>query len=80
MANCAGMPGVFPALKASPVATGDVGKHIDVVMKGVAGTAMAAWANQLNDLELAAIVTYERNAWGNNSGDTVQPADIKAAR
>lgn len=75
-----GIPGVFPALKGSPVATGDVAKHINTVVKGVAGTAMAAWGNQLNDLEIASIITYERNAWGNDTGDAVQPADVKAAR
>jgi cytochrome c oxidase subunit 2 len=41
---------------------------------------MAAWGGQLNDLQLAAIITYERNAWGNNTGDAVQPAEVKAAR
>jgi cytochrome c oxidase subunit II len=75
-----GIPGVFPALKGSPVATGDVAKHLNTVLKGVAGTAMAAWGAQLNDLELASIITYERNAWGNDTGDAVQPADVKAAR
>lgn len=75
-----GIPGVFPALKGSPVATGDVSKHLTTVVKGVAGTAMAAWGAQLNDLEIAAIITYERNAWGNDTGDAVQPADVKAAR
>ncbi len=35
---------------------------------------------QLNDLEIAAIITYERNAWGNDTGDVVQPGDVKAAR
>ena len=75
-----GIPNVFPALKGSPVATGEVTKHINTVVKGVSGTAMAAWGAQLNDLEIAAIITYERNAWGNDTGDAVQPADIKAAR
>ncbi len=75
-----GIPGAFPALKGNKIATQDMAKHIEVVVKGVAGTAMAAWAGQLNDLELAAIITYERNAWGNNTGELVQPADIKAAR
>jgi cytochrome c oxidase subunit II len=41
---------------------------------------MAAWGAQLNDLELASIITYERNSWGNDTGDAVQPADVKAAR
>lgn len=79
-ANGLGIPGAFPALKGSPVTTQDVAKHINIVMNGVSGTAMAAWAGQLNDLELAAIITYERNAWDNNTGELVQPADINAAR
>lgn len=75
-----GIPNVFPGLKGSPIATGDVAKHIDVVLNGVPGTAMQAFGGQLNDADLAAMITYERNAWGNNVGDMVQPADIKAAR
>jgi len=79
-ANGAGIPNVFPGLAASPIAVGDVAKHIDVVVNGVSGTAMQAFGPQLNDADLAALVTYERNAWGNDTGDIVQPADIKAAR
>jgi len=75
-----GIPGVFPALKGSAIATGEISKHIATVVNGVSGTAMAAWKQQLNDLEIAAVVTYERNAWGNDKGDMAQPADIKAAR
>ena len=78
-ANGAGVPGAFPALKGSPVAAGPVDKHIEIVLKGVKGTAMAPWAS-LNDFELAAVITYERNAWGNDTGDLVQPAAIKSAR
>jgi cytochrome c oxidase subunit 2 len=40
---------------------------------------MVPW-NTLNDLEIAAITTYERNAWGNDTGDVVQPRDVRAAR
>ena len=79
-ANGAGIPNVFPGLVGSPIVTGDVAKHIDVVVNGVSGTAMQAFGAQLNDADLAALVTYERNAWGNSTGDLVQPADIKAAR
>ncbi len=75
-----GLPPMFPALKGSAIATGDVAKHIDVVVNGVSGTAMQAFGPQLNDADLAALITYERNAWGNDTGDLVQPADIKAAR
>jgi cytochrome c oxidase subunit II len=75
-----GIPNVFPALKGSAIATGDVAKHIDIVLHGKTGTAMQAFGPQLNDSDLAALITYERNAWGNDTGDLVQPADIKAAR
>jgi cytochrome c oxidase subunit 2 len=79
-ANGEGIPNVFPGLKGSVIAMGDVAKHIEVVVKGVTGTAMQAFGPQLNDADLAALVTYERNAWGNDTGDVVQPVDIKAAR
>lgn len=75
-----GTPPVFPALKDSKVALGPVEEHIDIVLNGRAGTAMAAYGTQLTDAELAAVITYERNAWGNNKGDKVQPADIQAAK
>jgi cytochrome c oxidase subunit 2 len=75
-----GIPNVFPALKGSPVATGPVDAHIEIVMKGKQGTAMQAFADQLSDLDLAAVISYERNAFGNDSGDMVQPAQIKSAR
>ncbi|MEJ2515770.1 MAG: cytochrome c oxidase subunit II [Gammaproteobacteria bacterium] len=70
----------FPALDGSPVATGPVDQHIDIAVNGVPGTAMAGFGPQLSDEELAAIVTYQRNAWGNDTGDLVTPEDIAAAR
>ncbi|MGD8171968.1 cytochrome c oxidase subunit II [Vibrio sp. TRT 21S02] len=73
-----GIPGAFPAIKGSPIATGEVAKHIDIVVNGKAGTAMQAFANQLTEQEIAAVVTYQRNAFGNESGDTVQASDINA--
>jgi cytochrome c oxidase subunit 2 len=76
----AGIPGVFPALKGSKIATGPVAAHLAIVMKGKAGTAMQAYAGQLNDADIAAVVTYERNAIGNNTGDLVQPSAVKALR
>ena len=75
-----GVPGVFPALKGSAVAIGPMDAHLAIVMNGKAGTAMSGWSAQLNDLDLAAVITYERNAWGNDSGDLIQPKEIKAAR
>jgi cytochrome c oxidase subunit 2 len=77
--NGKGLPPAFPGLVGSPIVMGPLQAHLDIVMNGKPGTAMVAW-NTLNDLELAAIITYERNAWGNDTGDVVQPSDIKAAR
>lgn len=78
--NGLGVPGVFPAMKDSPVTLGDVNKHIDVVLNGVAGTAMQAFGNQLTDEQIAAVVTYERNAWGNDKGDMAQASDVNTLR
>ena len=75
-----GLPGVFPAIKGGVLSTGDLAAHLEIVLDGKAGTAMQAFGPQLNDADLAAIITYERNAWGNNTGDLVQPSDVKAAR
>ncbi len=73
-----GTPPLFPALIDSPIAMGPIADHIDIVVNGKTGTAMGAFGAQLTDAEMAAVITYERNAWGNNTGDTVQPADIQA--
>ncbi len=77
-ANGEGIPGVFPGLKGSAMVTSDMDAHIDIVVNGKSGTAMQAFGNQLSLKELAAVITYERNAWGNNTGETVQAADVNA--
>ena len=75
-----GIPGAFAALAGSAVVAGPIDEHIDIVLHGKAGTAMAAFAPQLSDVDLAAVITYERNAWGNDSGDLAQPAVISGKR
>ncbi|WP_431358051.1 cytochrome c oxidase subunit II [Vibrio fluminensis] len=75
-ANGQGIPGAFPAIKGSAVATGDVDQHIDIIVNGRSGTAMQAFASQLTEQEIAAVVTYQRNAFDNNTGDVVQASDI----
>ncbi|UTT86761.1 cytochrome c oxidase subunit II [Vibrio pelagius] len=75
-ANGEGIPGAFPAIKGSSVALGDVSEHIDVIVYGRSGTAMQAFDNQLTEKEIAAVITYQRNAWGNDTGDVVQASDI----
>lgn len=74
--NGEGIPNVFPGLKNSPVATGDINEHINIVLNGKPGSAMQAFREQLSAVDLAAVITYERNAWGNDSGDMVEPAAI----
>jgi cytochrome c oxidase subunit 2 len=79
-ANGAGLPGAFPALDGSPLVTGPKAAHLDRVFHGKTGTAMQAFGKQLSDLEIAAVVSYERNSWHNKTGDAVQPAEVAALR
>ena len=79
-ATGAGIPGAFPAMTGSPIVLGDPAGHIDIIVNGKAGTAMAAFKAQLNDVDIAAVITYERNSLGNSVGDVVQPSAIKNAR
>lgn len=71
-----GEGGVGKAIAKSPIATGALKGHLDVVVHGKAGTAMQAFGGQLSEVDLAAVVTYQRNAFGNNMGDLAQPVDI----
>jgi cytochrome c oxidase subunit 2 len=66
----------FPALAGSEVATGPLQDHIDVVLHGRDGTAMQAWGTMLSASDIAAALTYTRNAFGNETGDVVQPQTI----
>ena len=88
-ANGQGLPPAFPGLTGSKIVNGPLlspegrlipDSHLDRVMNGKAGTAMQAFKNTLGDVELAAVVTYERNALGNAKGDMIQPAQIKSLR
>ena len=87
-ANCAachgqtgaGIPGAFPAMTGSAIVNGDPAGHIDIVVNGKTGTSMASFKGQLNDVDIAAVLTYERNSLGNSVGDMIQPSAIKNAR
>ena len=78
MAEGQGVAGLFPALVGSPIATGPAADHVSRVLNGK--NLMPAFKAQLNDVDLAAVITYERNSWGNSTGDMVQPSTVKAAR
>lgn len=88
-ASGAGLPPAFPALTGSKIATGAIfgadGKylkdsHLDRLLNGKG--VMPAWKAQLNDVEIASVIDYERQALGNsaNVDPIVQPAQVKAAR
>lgn len=79
-ANGQGIPNVFKALDGSPTVQGPKQVHIETVMAGRPGTAMAAFSKQMSDTDLAAVITYERNSWSNKTGEVIQPSEIKAAR
>ena len=80
-ANGKGIPGTFPALDGSPIVNRDVKAHINIVLHGSSkNPAMAAWGKMLSDEDIAAVITYERNAWDNHTGQMVLPKDILAAR
>ncbi|MEX3784792.1 cytochrome c oxidase subunit II [Paraburkholderia sp. BR14374] len=70
--------GAFPALDGSKIANGPIGQHVSLVLKGK--NAMPSWAPTLNDVEIASVVTYERNSWGNHTGDILQPKQVTEAR
>jgi cytochrome c oxidase subunit 2 len=75
-----GMGSIFPALAGSSMALNDMAGHIDIVLNGKPGTAMQSFSAQLTDVEIAAVITFERNAWGNDTGETVTPKMIIDAK
>ena len=77
-ANGAGLPPAFPAMTGSKVALGPIEGHLDMILNGK--NVMPAWKALLNDVEIASVIAYERNALGNSVGDIIQPSAVKAAR
>jgi cytochrome c oxidase subunit II len=73
-----GAPPAFPPLAGSKVATGPEEGQIDVVLNGRPNTAMQSF-KQLSNTDIAAVITFTRNSWGNKASD-VQPAEVKARR
>ncbi|MFL0811255.1 MAG: cytochrome c oxidase subunit II [Agarilytica sp.] len=73
-ADGSGMPPTFPAIVGSAIAQGDVGAHLNRVING--GQGMPPFGEQLTPVESAAVITFQRNAFGNNMGDLVQPIDV----
>jgi cytochrome c oxidase, subunit II len=78
--NGEGIPEMVPAIKGSAVATGSAEMHLNIVLNGKPGTRMPPFASQLSDADIAAVTTYQRNAFGNDTGDAIQPSDVNLAR
>ncbi len=70
--------GAFPAIDGSKIANGPIAEHVGLVLKGK--NVMPPWAPTLNDVEIASVVTFERNSWGNHTGDILQPKQVADAR
>ncbi len=70
--------GQFPALDGSKVANGPIAGHVNIVLHGKG--AMPPWQSTLNDVEIASVITFERNSWGNHTGDILQPKQVADAR
>ena len=77
--NGEGLPPIFPALAGSEIVMFDKGRNVEILMEGVQGAAMQSFANQLSEVDMAAVITYTRQAWGNaenGDGEYVVPSDI----
>jgi cytochrome c oxidase subunit 2 len=75
----AGLPPIFPALAGSDIVLNGKERQIEILMEGVQGAAMASYAEQLSEVEIAAVITYTRQAWGNDEagdGKIVLPKEI----
>lgn len=75
--NGKGLPGAFPALDGSALVNGPKDALIALVLNGKG--AMPAWKGQLSSTQIAAVLSYIENNWGNATGQAVQPAEIQAA-
>ena len=85
MANCAVChqptgkgAGAFPALDGSKIVNGPIADHVNIVLHGK--NAMPTWGPVLTDVQIASVITFERNSWGNHTGDILQPREVAAAR
>jgi len=79
-ANGKGTPPAFPPLDGSKVVLGPKADQIHTVLEGRPKTAMVSFAPQLNDTEIAAVITFTRNNWSNKTGEAIQPTEVKALR
>jgi cytochrome c6 len=80
-ANGEGLPATFPALNENPFVLGDPKPVIATVLNGRKGDMgqMPTWEDKLDDQQIAAAVTYIRQAWSNRA-PAVTPSMVAATR
>jgi cytochrome c oxidase subunit 2 len=86
--NGEGLKPVYPSIKGSKIVTGPVHDHLNIILYGKHGTAMQAFGEKLTDREIASVITYQRNSWGNDNqtsygkyaGSNTQPAEVARAK
>jgi cytochrome c oxidase subunit II len=71
--------GPIKPLDGSPIVVNDTAAQLRIVLHGAANGAMPPWKH-LSDTDIAAVISYTKNAWGNKTGQIVQPAQIAPAR
>ena len=62
---------LYTELRDVPVVICSFDRHINRVIIDYTSTAIQAYNGQMSDQDLSAVITYERNAWGNNTGTMV---------
>lgn len=72
-----GEGGVGAAIAGSAIANGDIAAHIDIIVNGSKNNAlMGAYRDTMSEVDIASVITFQRNSFGNKTGDVVQPIDI----
>lgn len=79
--NGEGLPGTFPAHNGNPFVVGDPKPVIATVLNGRQGKLgrMPTWKDKLNETQIAAVITYIRQAWTNRA-PAVTPGMVAAER
>ena len=75
----AGIAGFYPALAGSDIVINDKARQIEILMEGVRGSQMQSFAEQINEVEMAAVITFTKLSWGNGTeadSELVIPKDI----
>ena len=85
-ADGSGIAGFYPALAGSDIVMNDKARQTEILMEGIRGSQMQSFAEQLNEVEMASVITFTKLSWGNErSGDCLlytspSPRDVRSSR